>query len=142
MSMTFQEKSLWLTLVALAVAFGGVFQSVWSTLLPTPVARDLLPREAGLFAGATVVMVVILVVGHVVIAIVDRRTETDERDRWIELRGERIGSFVLAVGVFLTLCTALATEGNAVMAHVLLGSWVLAQAVETVAQLVLYRRGG
>lgn len=142
MTMTFQEKSLWLTLVALVVAFGGVFRSVWSTLLPAPVARDLLPQETGLFLSATLLMVMIVVVGHVVIAIVDRRTETDERGRWIELRGQRIGSFVLAVGVFMTLCAALVTEGNAVMAHLLLGSWVLAQAVETVAQLVLYRRGG
>lgn len=47
----------------------------------------------------------------------------------------------MACGVFLALCTALVTEGNAVMAHVLLGGWVLAQGVEIVSQLVLYRRG-
>ena len=47
----------------------------------------------------------------------------------------------LACGVFLALCTALVTEGNALMAHVLLGFWVLAQSVEIVSQLVLYRRG-
>ena len=48
---------------------------------------------------------------------------------------------MLATGVFLALCTAPVTQGNAVMAHVLLGSWVLAQGVEIISQLVIYRRG-
>jgi hypothetical protein len=33
------------------------------------------------------------------------------------------------------------TEGNAIMAYVLLGFWVLAEGVEIVLQLALYRRG-
>lgn len=141
MSMSFQEKSLWVSLAGLVLAFGGYFYSAYVTILPTPAAKDVLPQQAGLFIAATVLLVVLLVAGHVVIALLDRRTETDERDRLIELRGGRYGSFVLATGVFLTLCTSLVTEGNAVMAHVLLGSWVLAQGVEIISQLVMYRRG-
>lgn len=141
MSMSFQEKSLWVSLAGLVMAFGGYFYSAYVTVLPTPAAKDVLPHQAGLFIAAAVVLVVLLVAGHVVIALLDRRTETDERDRLIELRGGRYGSFVLATGVFLALCTSLMTEGNAVMAHVLLGSWVLAQGVEITSQLVMYRRG-
>ena len=141
-SMTFQEKSLWMTLAGLLVAFGGYFYSAYRTILPTPLAKDVLPHQAGLFIGATVMLVLVLIAGHILIAILDRRTDTDERDRWIELKGSRYGSYALATGVFLSLCTALVTEGNAIMAHVLLGSWVLAQGVEIVAQIVMYRRGG
>lgn len=141
MSMTFHEKSLWVTLAGLLVAFGGYFYSVSSTILPTPAARDVMPHQAGLFIAATILLVLILVAGHIVIAVIDRRTEADERDRWIELKGERYGSYVLASGVFLALCSALMTEGNAIMAHVLLGSWVLAQGVAIASQIVLYRRG-
>jgi uncharacterized BrkB/YihY/UPF0761 family membrane protein len=139
--MTFKEKSLWITLVGLVVAFGGYFYSAYSTILPTTAAKDLLPHQAGLFIGATVLLVLILVAGHIVIALLDRRTEPDERDRLIELRAGQYSSFVLATGVFFALCTALMTEGNAIMAHVLLGSWVIAQGVEITSQLVLYRRG-
>jgi hypothetical protein len=141
MSMSFQEKSLWVSLAGLLLAFGGYFYSAYVTVLPTPAAKDVLPQQAGLFIAATVVLVVLLVAGHVVIALLDRRTGTDERDRSIELRGGRYGSYVLATGVFFALCTSLMTEGNAVMAHVLLGSWVLAQGVEIISQLVMYRRG-
>jgi hypothetical protein len=141
MSMSFQEKSLWVSLAGLLVAFGGYFYSAYQTVLPAAAAKDVLPQQAGLFIAATVVLVVILVVGHVVMALHDRRTDQDERDRSIELRGGQYGSWVLATGVFFALCAALMTEGNAVMAHVLLGSWVLAHAVDIVSQLVMYRRG-
>lgn len=141
MSMTFQEKSLWVTLAGLLVVSAGYAYSTYTTILHMPATRDVMPQHAGLFMAATVMLVIILVAGHIVIALLDRRTEPDERDRSIELRGGRYGSFVLATGVFLALCTALVTEGNAIMAHVLLGSWVLAQVVEIVSQLVLYRRG-
>lgn len=141
MSMTFQEKSLWVTLAGLLVVSAGYTYSTYMTILHMPATRDVMPQQAGLFMAATIMLVIILVAGHIVIALLDRRTEPDERDRSIELRGGRYGSFVLATGIFLTLCTALVTEGNAVMAHVLLGSWVLAQVVEIVSQLVLYRRG-
>lgn len=141
MSMTFQEKSLWVTLGGLLIVAAGYAYSACMTILHMPAAKDVMPQHAGLFMAATVMLVIILVAGHIVLAVLDRRTDPDERDRLIALRGESYGSFVLATGVFLALCTALVTEGNAIMAHVLLGSWVLAQVVEIVSQLVLYRRG-
>jgi len=141
LSMSFQEKSQWVTLVGLLVAFGGYIKSAWQVLLDPPVVRDIGPEQAGLFLSATILLVVILVVGHIVIATFDCNDETDERDRQIELKGERWGSFVLASGVFATLCAAVYTEGNAIMAHILLGSWVLAQIVECGSQIIMYRRG-
>ena len=137
--MTFKEKSLWVTLTGLILTFGGYFYSVYMTILPSPVAKDILPHQAGLFISATVMLVIILVIGHIVIALIDRRTEPDERDKSIELRAGKYGAFVLASGVFFTLSTALLTEGNAIMAHVLLGFWVLAQSIEIVSQLIMYR---
>jgi hypothetical protein len=139
-SMTFQEKSNWVQLVGLLVAFGGYFRSAYLTIFPMPQAKDILPHQAGLFMAATALLVVILVVGHIVVVIFNRDTETDERDRLIEMKGERLGSFVLACGVFFSLWTALITEGNAIMAHVLLGFWVLAQMVENLSQIIMYRR--
>ena len=136
MDMSFHEKSLWLTLVALLVAFGWYFVQV----LPAPSA-DLLPSQVGTFILAVALLVVTEVAGHVVIAVVDRRPEGDERDRLIALHGTRNGAYVLAAGVFLSLCTAVLTEGNFAFAHVLLGSWVLAQLVETGSQLALHRSG-
>lgn len=98
-------------------------------------------HQVALFVLAVVVLVIIQIAGHIVIAIADRRTEPDERDRLIELKGARNASYVLATGVFLALCAALLTEGNFVFTHLLMGFWVLAQLVEIGSQLFLHRQG-
>ena len=94
-----------------------------------------------MFALAVAALVVLQIVGHILIALVDRRAEADERDREISLKGVRNSSYVLSAGVFLALAAAVAIEGNFVFTHVLLGGWVLAQLVEIVSRLVSYHRG-
>ncbi|MBI1299443.1 hypothetical protein GC175_31325 [bacterium] len=136
MNLSFQEKSLWLQFVSLIAVFGLYF----STVLPTD-TMTVLPHQVGLFVGMVVLHVVLMVAGHILIAVIDRRTESDERDRLFELKGERNGSYVLATGVFLALYAAVFTEGNFVFTHLLLGFWVLASLVEIGSQLYFYRRG-
>lgn len=146
MSLSFQEKSLWVMLVALLVAFGFYFATAFEVrgflaAFSPAAAVDVMPPQVALFAVAVGVIVVVSIVGHILIALADRRTETDERDELIELKGIRNAFYVLAAGVFLALCAALATKGNFVFAHVLLAFWVLAAVVEIATRLVLYRRG-
>ena len=136
MDLTFEEKSLWVLLLGLL----GVYGYYFSMVLPTD-AVNVMPQHKVLFAMAVAYLVASQVVGHILIAIVDPRDETDERDRLIELKGTRVGSWVLAAGVFITLVVAVQTEGNFLFTHVLLGSWVLSQLVEIGSQLYLYRRG-
>lgn len=136
MDLSFQEKSLWLMFGSLVT----VFLFYFGTVLPSE-AVDVLPQQIGTFVLALIILVVMQIAGHIVIAIVDRRAETDERDRLVQLKGTRNAGYVLATGVFLALCSALMSEGNFIFTHVLLGSWVLAQLVEIGSQLILYRRG-
>lgn len=136
MDTSFQEKSLWLTLIGLLVAFGWYFAKV----VPTA-SVDVTAPQLGMFIAAVVLLVITQGAGHIVIAIVDRRSDTDERDRLIQLRGTRNGAYVLAAGVSVSLCAAVLTEGNFIFTQVLLASWVLAQLVEIGSQLLLYRRG-
>lgn len=138
MGLSFQEKSLWLMFVSLIATMGFYFHFALTVRLPT---ENVGPLHVGLFAAAVVILVIMQIVGHILIAIVDRRSETDERDHLIELKGTRNAAYVLATGVFLTLSAALVFEGNFVVTHLLLGFWVLSQLVEIASQLVLYRRG-
>ena len=136
MNLTFQEKSLALMFASLLAGFGFYFAMALPGAGP-----HVMPHQVVLFVVAVVLLVIMQIAGHIVIAIVDRRTQTDERDRLIALKGARNGSYVLATGVFLALCAALVTEGNFVFMHVLLAAWVAAQLVEYGSQLFLYRRG-
>jgi len=135
--LSFQEKSLWLMLVISLVGCSALYGAA---VVPG-YGPDVQPHQVVFFALVVALLVVLQVVGHAVIAIVDRRPGTDERDRLIGLLGTRNAAYVLATGVFASLWTALVTDGNFVVVHVLLGSWVLAQLVEIGSQLWLYRRG-
>lgn len=143
MGLSFHEKSLWLQLFALFGAFGLYVRWTWPSMLPPPSGADVQPDQAGLFVAAVLLMVVVLVAGHIAAALFgDRSVAADERDRAIARSGDRVGGLLLAVGVFVSLCVAAVTRGNAMMALVLLGAWVLAQAAATATQIVRYRRGG
>jgi hypothetical protein len=136
MDLSFQEKSLWVMFVGLTGAFGFYFL----TVLPSHEA-NVMPHQAGLFILVVVLLAITQIVGNVILALQDRRTEPDERARLIALKGSRNGSYALASGVFFALSAAVFTEGNFLFTHLLLVFWVLAQLVEIGTQLVLYRRG-
>lgn len=141
MNLSFREKSLWLLLLSLLAAFGFYFASV----LPSPMA-NVAPPHVMTFLGMTILLVVVQVIGQAVLAIAHRRelqarTQSDERDVLISLKSARIGSWILATGVFCALCVAVLVPGNFAFVHVLLAAWAVAQAVEILSQLVLYRRG-
>lgn len=135
MTRSFQEKSQWVTLIAVLVSFGLYF----SATLPGAPA-DIRPQTVVRFAFVVVLLVVFQVVGQVAIALRDRRTDTDERDRLIALRGVRNGAYVLSTGVFGALCVGVFVPGNFAFTHTLLGAWVAAQLVETGSTLWMYRK--
>lgn len=141
MNLSFQEKSLWVVFLGLIAASGWYCYTVSESIVPTELAVDVMPDQVALFIAAVVLLIIVQIVGHIAIAVGDRRSEMDERDRLIGLKGTRNGAFVLATGAFFALSAAMMTKGNFVSSHVLLGFWVLAQLTETGSQLFLYRRG-
>ncbi len=141
MNISFREKSLWLLLLSLIVVFGVYFVSV----LPVR-SSNVAPTHVGSFVGMLILLVVIQIIGQTLLAIANRRElasriQSDERDALIKLKSMRLASYVLATGIFLSICVALVVPGNFAFVHVLLAFWVLAQAVEIVFQLIFYRQG-
>ncbi len=56
------------------VSLIGVFGFYFATVLPMD-AVDVLPQQIALFAVAVVMLVMTQIVGHVLIVLIDRRTE-------------------------------------------------------------------
>ena len=147
MDMSFREKSIWVMsggLLLASVIYAYAVSSVNLAAQADVPWQELrvLPPMVFLFATAVALLTVFAVIGHLVLAVTDRRGVEDERDRRIGLKGARVGGIVLACGVFFALCLAVLTTGNFWFSHVLLGFWVLAQLAEYLTQLVLYRRAG
>lgn len=147
--MSFQEKSIWGSLVAILAVFGYFF----ATLGPNGLQFEFTAVAIVRLVGAVVVLVVVEIVYHVLIAVKSGPVLEDERDQQIESRSYRNAYLLLASGVFLVMFTAVA--GSALgrslpgllsgtplaVAHLLLLVLVFAEAAKFLTQLYFYRRG-
>lgn len=138
--MSFQEKSALATLVVFVGVFGWYFASVMREAASTPVDEI---EYAGLLIVMTILLILLVAVAHAAMAVAapKRAGHEDERDRLIELRGIRVGAYVLGTGIFFTLVMTMAETPYFWIAHGLLAVMVVAEIVENVTKLVLYRQG-
>jgi hypothetical protein len=103
--MSYREKIAWLSLLAMAVAYGPYFKLVSRS----PGSWEPLPHlhPLGLFALASIVRMLILGAGHLYFWLGSPREERpprDERDRAIEHRSIGAAYYVLIVGMILVGC--------------------------------------
>ncbi|MFN0131129.1 MAG: hypothetical protein ACKVW3_01130 [Phycisphaerales bacterium] len=138
MGASFEERSVWVQLVGMVVGL-GVYFVIAGRMLAAGVRA--MPAYAALFIVATVLMVILLVAGHIVMALASKPEGQDERDRVIAWRAEHNSSWVLATGV-LAAVTGMVFEIEAVwIANLLLLSLALSEVLGFVLRPVYYRRG-
>ena len=135
---SFEEKSVWIQLISLVVVLGSYFVKA-GTLLADGVT--VLAPYIGLFVAATILLVVVLVIGHVVVAIASRPEGRDERDRLIEWRAESNSSWILAAGVFGAIVALVAAVDDVWVANLLMLSMLVSEVAKLTFQLFYYRRG-
>jgi len=148
--LSFYEKSAWGTFVALLVLGGFYFSAVWDLW-----TADLLigPAVFGLAVGFTVLLVVVLVIFHVLIAIIDRPGDEDERDRLIGWRAAQWSSFTMVAGVISIVCLVLFAGvlqdsdlhsriySPMAIVQLMMILVLAAQLLELLVRIILYRRG-
>lgn len=144
MSLSFREKSIVGSLVAMLSIYGYYF----ATLTGVATRRYFDAASLIRLIGAVVLIVAIEVVYHIVIAVSSRVELKDERDVLIESRAYRVAYFVLATGVGLLITAAIfANLVNDLpttpysTANLLLFFMVIAEAGKFLTQLVYYRKG-
>ncbi|MGQ0628712.1 MAG: hypothetical protein ACT4PL_11510 [Phycisphaerales bacterium] len=138
MTTSYEEKSVWIQLVAMTIALGVYFVVAWR-MMATGVRE--MAAFAPLFFVAVAVMVVLLVVAHTLAALVSRVENRDERDRLIAWKAEHRSAWVTAVGVLTGVtCLALGVE-SVYTAHLLLLGLTLSEMLGFVLQIVYYRKG-
>ena len=105
---------------------------------------------------ATVIAAIILVsiigsiLTHIIFAIVyaiktqsDKAEPmiTDERDKMIKLRGDKLGYIVFSVGVFIGMITYTMGQPTLIMFSIIVLSSIVSEIAADVFQLIIYRRG-
>jgi hypothetical protein len=137
--MSFREKSLVAQILSMLVVFGFYAVRSWGAPL-TPV------NAIATLIGATILMILIGIVSHIVIAVRTRPEHADERDRITELRGCRNAYYTLAAGLWCILLLFLAHSflglpSLVLVLYAIMASFVLAELVRLGSQLVYYRVG-
>lgn len=138
--MSFHAKSTALALAAYTVVTIGYVVLLVRAAADTPV-EDV--DYHGLLIGLVVVFVVIAIVGNIALAgsNIAEADAIDERDRIIELKGERVGGWVLAAGALGALALAMTDQATFWIAQTILAGLVLGEIASSTSQLVMYRRG-
>lgn len=139
------------------LATAAVATWFFSLSIPMIFLEELAGREAlmaftGLSVVAVIMIVVLQVVGHILIAVISKPDDGDERDRLISMRSDQVGGIVLNIGVISTVGHILAAgflEQPSVVAlaspfgilNMLVASMVVAEICACFTRIWLYRRG-
>lgn len=138
MNASFEEKSVWIQLISITGTL-GVYLVIAGLMWSNGVR--FLAAFAALYMATVALLVVVLVAGHIVVAVASKPEGRDERDRLIEWRAESNSSWILAVGVFAAITGMVISIDNVWIAHLLILSLYLSEVARFTLQLVYYRRG-
>jgi hypothetical protein len=149
MDLSYQEKSILGSLLAVAVVYGYYFAGVVrDTSRPEFEGRNV---ERLVFT--VVAIVAIEVVYHIILALESKVDAKDERDLLIECKAYKNAYFLLATGAFLVIGSVILANLRYTVAltriivtpfltvNLVLFFMVLAELVKFVTQLFYYRKG-
>jgi hypothetical protein len=136
--MPYREKTAWLTLGCMAIAY-----SLYFTLVLTGHVGPKLFDIIWTFGPIAAVQGIVVVIGHAVLAPrrSDPRTKPDERDRAIERRGASAGYYTLLVGMILVGVVMPFSDPAPKIVNTALLAIVVAESVRYVLIILSYRRG-
>ena len=137
--MAYREKTAWLTLICMIVAYVIYFSLVLSGHVG-PRLLDIV-WTFGIVAS---IQAVVVIIGHVVLAArsdADERARPDERDRAIARRGGSAGYYVLLVGTIMVGVVMPFSDPAPKIVNTALLAIVLAETVRHVLIVTSYRRG-
>lgn len=147
MELSYQEKSILGSLLAMVVVYGYYFAATLRNI-----GREDVGGSLGRLIFAVTAIVVIEIVYHIVLGIEGGVERKDERDILIECKAYRNGYFTLATGVFLVISYFIAASfARSTSTHLpltpylavnlVLLFWIIAELTKSLTQLFYYRRG-
>lgn len=138
--MTYIEKTSWLTLVAMLLAYSLYFGLV---LAGHPAGSERFAM-LWLFGTIAATQAVVVIIGYAWLAIAARklpRSRIDERDRAIAARGAKTAYYVLLTGMILVGVVMPFSDPPIHIVNTALFAIVIAELVRLVVIVTSYRRG-
>jgi hypothetical protein len=137
--MSFKEKSAWIVFITTLVT-----SIIYFTALGLSFAGHMRYAQVlNLFGALTFGLIVVQIIAHVVVAArapADARTPTDERERVIGWKADRVGFYTLMTGALLGIVTIHLGASAPDLAHAVLAAFVLSQLSKYGTVILLHRR--
>ena len=137
--MAYREKTAWLTLVCMVIAYTIYFGLILSRATP-PGLMDII-WTFGAVAGIQAIVVIVLSIALALRQSGEARIPADERDRAIARRGANAAYYVLMVGMIVTAVVMPFTDPAPKIVNTGLLALVIAEAVRLITIVASYRRG-
>jgi len=141
-NMSWEEKSIWASLLIILFVFTGYFSQVFEGLTAGTLDKA---EMLGIFIGAVISVIVLEILLHIVIAVLSVKNADqprDERDRLFSMKAGNISGWVLGAAVLTIAFHALMNESSSIwVANLLLFAVFVSQIVSYSLQLLYYRRG-
>jgi tellurite resistance protein TehA-like permease len=149
--MAFQERNISASLVIFSLILGFYLVRVFQLIQNESFNLTNMVRLWGivivLAIVATIIGTILTHIGSGIVQAIRTGEEPviediqDERDRFIDLRGNKVTYIVYSLGVFLSMLTFALGQPPLVMFSLLILSGLAAQVIGDISRLVLYRRG-
>jgi hypothetical protein len=149
--MSYQEKSVTVSLTAYLMIVGyylfNVFQMFQGGGL---VASQLFSLWAVVIVAGIIVVISGNILANIILSIVHairtggeegERFIEDERDKLIDLKGNKVAYITFSVGVLLAMLTFVFGQPPLVMFSIIIFFSIAAEIAGNLAQIILYRRG-
>ncbi|WP_417456019.1 hypothetical protein [Kordiimonas sp.] len=140
--MGFNEKSYIGVLVTTIVVYGWYFTDAFSRAAAGETAVSQFGPTMWVMFG---IHIVLMIAAMVLTAIFSHKEaeelEFDERDSLIDMKSERVGSYIQACGLFALLVLVMFEYSAFVLAHTILGTMVIGTLITFSMRLYLYRKG-
>lgn len=142
--MAFREKTAWVTLIAMVVAYAIYFSLLISQFdLSDSAGPGTMPMLM-LFGGVTIVQAIVVVIISAILGVQagrEAQAAADERDRAIARRGASAAYFVLMIGMILVGVVMPFGDPRWKIVNTALLALVIAEATRYILVIISYRRG-
>lgn len=135
-NLTFQEKNLWTSLIAMVVVYSLYYLNV----IP-PVNGIMESPHIWQYFRYMGLLIVVVIVGQVSILIKNKQEPEDERQKLIEMKADRVSAYILHAGIVIAIVVAMLVSGNFWFIHTLTVIAVLTDIVNKTQQLRSFNRG-
>lgn len=142
MNMSFQEKSIWISLVVTTIIFGYYFVKAFDVFL-NPFSNN--PGLVSLLMGVVILTIIVEIILQTILSIFSKKEASagnDERDKIIKFKSFRISYFILIFGAWVAVISLLVPKSTTLfMANIIIFFSILSELFGFVTQLIYYRRG-